>query len=293
MNVDSHDYPEERRKIVVNDDTQQKQQQQQQGDMNKTKKTKRSDDDDDDEDEEDEVTTMTKTTSAETSAETEETITVDKDSGKKKPAFVQNAEEAGPEPVVDLLGIHEMWEKEQRSLSKQERRYYERIVQGSRTCSPVEETKEMLQQSLLKMQIEIENLKNDQRRAYNKGLSMKSSYVHDADFRLSFVRAERYDPEKAAIRFCKWLDLLLYLYGDVALTRRLRYGDLQKDDAALLKEGLYQILPSRDRIGRRILTCLGPVDMKKYSSDCYVRKQKVAVTVRDDYCSRNTTVSVS
>jgi hypothetical protein len=76
--------------------------------------------------------------------------------------------------------------------------------------------------------------------------------VFDPEFRIKFLRAELYDFHKAAIRVTKWLDLLKKYFGDVALTRQIKFVDLTQQEQRILLEGNQQILPSRDRSGRLI-----------------------------------------
>jgi len=79
-----------------------------------------------------------------------------------------------------------------------------------------------------------------------------SCYVRTEYFRLRFLRVERYDPRKAALRYCRSLNVLHNYYGDVSLTRQLRMSDLTKQEIKFLKDGIIQLLPSRDPLGRNI-----------------------------------------
>jgi hypothetical protein len=85
----------------------------------------------------------------------------------------------------------------------------------------------------------------------------QSLFVFSRSYMLRFLRAEVFDVSKAALRYCKWLDLLLDYYGEVAFTRPLYLADLDKHETRLLREGSRQLLPSRDRSGRRIFCCIG------------------------------------
>jgi hypothetical protein len=94
--------------------------------------------------------------------------------------------------------------------------------------------------------------------AYDQAtIQMKSRYVTHPDFCIKFLRAELWDPHKAARRLIKHLELLLRYFGPFALTRPLAITDLSSDAYQLLRTGNYQILPSRDRAGRLILSCQG------------------------------------
>jgi len=86
---------------------------------------------------------------------------------------------------------------------------------------------------------------------------LKSNYVRTPEFRLRFLRAERFDIHKAVVRYCKGLDYLSESFGEQALLRQLYLSDLSKDEERFLKKGLKQLLPSRDRFGRRLIAHFG------------------------------------
>ena len=88
-------------------------------------------------------------------------------------------------------------------------------------------------------------------------MGLKSNYVRTPEFRLRFLRAEMFDIHKAAIRYCRGLDYLLASFGEQALLRQLYLSDLSKDEERFLKKGLKQILPTRDRFGRRLMAHFG------------------------------------
>ena len=68
-----------------------------------------------------------------------------------------------------------------------------------------------------------------------------------------FLRCELFVVTKAARRIINFVELMYDLYGDIGLQRRIRQDDLSKDELRVLKAGYTQLLPSRDRAGRRIL----------------------------------------
>ena len=57
--------------------------------------------------------------------------------------------------------------------------------------------------------------------------------------------------------YFKHLNVLLRYFGDRALLRQVRLDDLDSESLQFLKNGHIQLLPSRDRSGRRILCCIG------------------------------------
>jgi len=94
---------------------------------------------------------------------------------------------------------------------------------------------------------------------YLRALSMNSTYVLSPELRLRFLRVEFFDVSKAIVRFCKCLDMMVELFGDVGLLRQIFISDLTKRERKLLKEGEMQFSPSRDSLGRRTMFFLGNV----------------------------------
>jgi len=67
-----------------------------------------------------------------------------------------------------------------------------------------------------------------------------------------------FNAKKAAIRLAKYLELAYELYGEEALRRPLRIDDLNsKEEIEVMNAGHTQLLPFRDRSGRRILAIHG------------------------------------
>lgn len=85
----------------------------------------------------------------------------------------------------------------------------------------------------------------------------KYAYAVSDRFRIKFLRADLFDVKKAAARYLKCIDFLVNYFGLVALERPLYLKDLDKNEQKLLKEGGFQLMPSRDRFGRRIIVFLG------------------------------------
>jgi hypothetical protein len=115
----------------------------------------------------------------------------------------------------------------------------------------IEETPEMIDDALQKLQQSIEDLPI--KRAYDHAvINLNSQYVTSKEFRLKFLRAELFDVPKAAIRLTKRLDLLHKYFGVIGLLRAIRYIDLTPEEQSILQDGNNQLLPSRDRAGRLV-----------------------------------------
>ena len=86
---------------------------------------------------------------------------------------------------------------------------------------------------------------------------LDSNYVTAPEFRIRFLRTEFFDVKKAVIRYCKYLNYVWDLFGDIALVRQIELIDLNKKELKYLKGGQVQGLISRDKMGRRIFGLFG------------------------------------
>jgi len=91
--------------------------------------------------------------------------------------------------------------------------------------------------------------------AYLQALSQNSVYVHDRDFLVRFLRADRYQPKQAAHRLVGFFAYKRELFGTDYLTKEITLDDLyeNEEDRKTLEGGLYQVLPGRDRSGRVVV----------------------------------------
>mmetsp|Transcript_17312 Transcript_17312/g.43209 ORF Transcript_17312/g.43209 Transcript_17312/m.43209 type:complete len:345 (+) Transcript_17312:230-1264(+) len=132
----------------------------------------------------------------------------------------------------------------------------------------VEETPDILSKSLKDMQSELDILGSTEGGvggtawAFNRSQELfechpDGTYFNTAEFRLMFLRCERFDCKKAAKRLCLYADLMFESYGDFALGRPPRLSDLDGDDMEWFNKGSSMSFPGRDRAGRRIYMLLG------------------------------------
>ena len=77
-------------------------------------------------------------------------------------------------------------------------------------------------------------------------------YVNEQDFRILFLRCERFDIAKAARRLCAYMDFTRDLFGDKVLRRRIRLSDMTDSEIDHIEKGYTQLVPGRDRAGRRV-----------------------------------------
>jgi len=77
--------------------------------------------------------------------------------------------------------------------------------------------------------------------------------VEQREFRLSFLRAERYDSKKAATRLVEYFEEKRRLFGVDKLTTKIQLKDVDAETTECLESGQISLLPGRDRAGRAII----------------------------------------
>lgn len=91
-------------------------------------------------------------------------------------------------------------------------------------------------------------------KAYELAYSLSPDYVSNRAFRLSFLRADLFDPAQAAQRFARHWQAKLELFGPEALVQSITQDEhLTPDSIEALYSGLSQYLPLRDRAGRLVV----------------------------------------
>ncbi|KAL3935574.1 MAG: hypothetical protein SGBAC_008938, partial [Bacillariaceae sp.] len=114
----------------------------------------------------------------------------------------------------------------------------------------VAETPELIEESLIALQTNIELLPD--KRAYNIAERLVPKYVRDRDFRLAFIRCDKFDCQKAALRIVRHFQMKLELFGEDKLAMDITQDDLDKDDMDALYSGVGRLLNAFDSGGRII-----------------------------------------
>ena len=130
------------------------------------------------------------------------------------------------------------------SIQDREKVYFD--VHGVR--DEIQETPELLEKSLTKLEKKLKKVKN--KSAYDEAKQMDSEYVMDNDFRLKFLRADRFDSKQAALRLARHFQAKLELFGKEKLVSNITQDDLDTNSLCVLNYGYPQLLPLRDRAGR-------------------------------------------
>jgi hypothetical protein len=181
------------------------------------------------------------------------------------PASAMTAEEdmtkteAATTNRIDPNEIDQILSRELSNLNVRDRESISEEVHGVR-CIALPETAEMLTESLTRLTEELDaiHIKPSFDRSQELGHDASGTYVNTKDFRLRFLRCELFDAKKAAIRLVSFLDLLMDIFdgNEELLLRPMRLLDFMPHELAILKAGNFQLLPYRDRSGRRILTVI-------------------------------------
>jgi hypothetical protein len=126
----------------------------------------------------------------------------------------------------------------------------------------VEETPEFVAKKLSEFVQELQKI--SYKPVYNQAESISREYATGWKLRLIFLRAECFDPVKAAKRFVDFFEGKLDTFGKDALARPLYLTDFDKDDMACLKAGHIQMLPARDPAVRSIFCDMQNHDARSY-----------------------------
>eukprot|EP00533_Pseudo-nitzschia_delicatissima_P002380 CAMPEP_0116089196 /NCGR_PEP_ID=MMETSP0327-20121206/6300_1 /TAXON_ID=44447 /ORGANISM="Pseudo-nitzschia delicatissima, Strain B596" /LENGTH=496 /DNA_ID=CAMNT_0003580379 /DNA_START=226 /DNA_END=1716 /DNA_ORIENTATION=- len=158
--------------------------------------------------------------------------------------------------------VDNLMAKEFLSLSFQDRNDINEEMHGVSCLMPIE-TPELMDESLTKLEHEIGRIPSEEKGKYQlsqerygtRNSSQEGgSYVNDVDFRMRFLRIELFDAEKSAKKLCQFLDVIVDLFGEYALQRPIRLSDFSEEELQVMRTGNLQLLPFRDRSGRRIIT---------------------------------------
>eukprot|EP00531_Pseudo-nitzschia_arenysensis_P001882 CAMPEP_0116133220 /NCGR_PEP_ID=MMETSP0329-20121206/9988_1 /TAXON_ID=697910 /ORGANISM="Pseudo-nitzschia arenysensis, Strain B593" /LENGTH=520 /DNA_ID=CAMNT_0003627833 /DNA_START=87 /DNA_END=1645 /DNA_ORIENTATION=+ len=110
-----------------------------------------------------------------------------------------------------------------------------------------------LDAAIHQIQAEIGNTSNPDLEAYKVAREQDSTYVTNPNFIISFLRADGYNPGKAAWRMFRHLKIKRELFGDEKLARDILLDDLGEEGKKYMALGTLQVLPMPDDDGRRVI----------------------------------------
>ena len=156
-----------------------------------------------------------------------------------------------PHPSYEITESIIAQEMSSLSVKDREAVYYD--IHG--VAPVIDETSEhdFLDRKLKAMDTELQiNSIGIDRKAFDMANSSNPQYVGDRNFRLRFLRSERFDEKLAAVRYLKHFQLKLDLFGPDFLGRDIVQDDLDQETLEALYCGTGQILKRRDSAGRLI-----------------------------------------
>ena len=158
----------------------------------------------------------------------------------KMPLIIQNAKD------VDTLLA-----KDLNQLSLKERDGIYEGIHG--VNATIEETPELVIGSCVQLQIAIDQISSEDKKAYDIALENDEDYVRSEKFQLMFLRSDDFNIPKTARRIVTYHTKMLEHFGPQVLGRPLYYEDLTKEAQAYLKTDVVQVVPNcRDSSGRAI-----------------------------------------
>lgn len=168
--------------------------------------------------------------------------------------------------TIDPNEIDNLLLRELCNLNVRDRESINEEVHGVRCLAPLE-TVDMTNTSLAQLSKELALIRAkpafDRSQELGNAVSATATpekptgtYVNSEAFRLRFLRCELFDAKKAAARLVSFLDVMMDVFDgkEELLVRPMRITDLGNRALAILETGDFQLLPYRDRSGRRIMT---------------------------------------
>jgi hypothetical protein len=150
--------------------------------------------------------------------------------------------------------------KELNELSIQDREQVYEELHG--VDQVIEETPKFVEEKLEALDQELASIPD--KAVYEQAKQTSKDYVTSREFRLMFLRADYFDPKKAAARLVWFMEKKLQFFGPNSLGRPLMLKDLDEDDRQALEAGHLQLLANRDRAGRVVLC-----DLQNLFPRCY------------------------
>jgi len=143
-------------------------------------------------------------------------------------------------------------------------------IHGVAQFASEEYSKETIKESLDLLSDALHAIEN--KPAYDEAQRIASedgshTFVNDENYRLKFLRAEHFDPQKAAERLVRNLNVVYRYMGRLGLERPICISDLDAYSLGIMEAGSFQLLPSRDRSGRRIAVRIGPLGLDFISNE--------------------------
>ena len=106
----------------------------------------------------------------------------------------------------------------------------------------------------------LDSLESEESLPFRKAKQINDEYVER--IKIFALRADDYNPQKAASRIVSFFAFKSQLFGEESLGREILWTDLEDKDMECCKQGTVQMLKERDRSGRTVIVMIGPLAAK-------------------------------
>jgi hypothetical protein len=159
-----------------------------------------------------------------------------------------------PTPAPSMKEIDDMVTRDMSKLSVQEREIALHDVHGIVDREMINESPQRVASSLDALESELARIKKGT--AYELAERKSKEYVSNPSFRLTFLRADLFNGTDAAQRMIRYFEEKLPLFGEEKLTKDIVLEDLDEEDMKTMKSGYAQVLPGKDRSGRKVIAIM-------------------------------------
>jgi hypothetical protein len=165
-------------------------------------------------------------------------------------------------------------------LSVQEREEMMFAIHG--VSGKIEETPELVESSLEQLEKCLVAANSE---TFNQARAENREYTDSVKFRLRFLRADKFDPEKAARRLISYLEYKCGLFGVHTLARDITLADFDPETRDCLDSGHHITTQLRDTAGRLVFV-YNMANLKSYYTDtqkarCWLYQFQVAAFDED------------
>lgn len=131
----------------------------------------------------------------------------------------------------------------------------------------MQETPEIVEMAIQKMKVELSLMPIRKRKSLDRAIFLCPTIERDEKLMLRFLRGERFDPKKAAMKMCIHFDHKAELFPLEKLPCRITLDDLSEDDMFSFRTGTFQPLPTKDQAGRTVLVIdISKLDYKHWKN---------------------------
>ena len=161
------------------------------------------------------------------------------------------------DPTAKLDSIGQLMAAELTRMSLKERESALHDLHG--VGDLVDESPELITLSLERLEIVLQSARQHlNAAAYSMAEQASPQYVKSNKFRLMFLRSCRFDIALTAEKIIMFFEKKLELFGPTKLCKDISLADMSPEDMDCIKHGHLQLLPQRDRAGRRVVVMLLP-----------------------------------